>query len=153
MVGLVVVSHSATLAQGVVELAAQMGGDNVPLEPAGGADGGLGTDLEMIQGAIGRVRSAGADDVLVLVDLGSAVTTAEMAAELHAMEDPEASEHVRLTSAPLVEGAVVAAALAGAGAGLDEVAAAARDPLADKREHIDDGGSDGGSGEGPGAGG
>ena len=36
MVGVVIVSHSAALADGVVELAREMGGEEVAIEPAGG---------------------------------------------------------------------------------------------------------------------
>src|SRR5919112_610425 len=76
-VGLVVVSHSAKVAEGVVELAAQMAAE-VRIRAAGGtADGGIGTDATLIAEAI-----AAADDgegVLVLVDLGSAVLSAQLA--------------------------------------------------------------------------
>ena len=36
MVGIVVVSHSEAIAEGIVELARQMGGEDLALEPAGG---------------------------------------------------------------------------------------------------------------------
>src|SRR5919112_4288073 len=101
MVGLVIVSHSASLADGVVELAREMGGDEVPIEAAGGLeDGTLGTDAVRVMDAIGRARSP--DGVLVLMDLGSALLSAEMAAE---MVDPDGGP-VLLCGAPLVEGAV-----------------------------------------------
>jgi dihydroxyacetone kinase DhaKLM complex PTS-EIIA-like component DhaM len=77
VVGLVIVSHSATLAAGVVELARQMGGEDVAIEPAGGmADppGEIGTDMELVLRAIGAAASP--DGVLVLMDLGSAVMSA-----------------------------------------------------------------------------
>jgi phosphocarrier protein FPr len=125
VVGIVIVSHSAALAGAVVELAGQMGGGAVRIEPAGGmADGEIGTDLELVRAAI--ARAAGPDGVLVLMDLGSAVMTAEMAAELAAAES---DARVLLCEAPLVEGAVAAAARAGAGAPLDEVADEARSAL------------------------
>ena len=81
MIGLVVVSHSAALAQGVVELARQMGGEDVAIEAAGGmADppGEIGTDMVVVMEAIERAKSP--DGVIVLMDLGSAVMSAEMAA-------------------------------------------------------------------------
>ena len=121
MVGIVIVSHSAKLAAGVVELARQMGGDEVAIEPAGGmADppGEIGTDMAVVMAAIERAASP--DGVLVLMDLGSAVMSAEMAAEM--IEGTE----VLLCEAPLVEGAVAAAARAGTGAALQEVATEAR---------------------------
>lgn len=124
MVGLVIVSHSAALAAGVIELAREMGGGEVKIEAAGGMEGGqIGTDAELVREAIERARSP--DGVLVLMDLGSAVMSAEMAAE---MAEPDGGA-VLLSEAPLVEGAVAAAALAGAGASLEEVAREARGAL------------------------
>jgi multiphosphoryl transfer protein len=126
VVGIVIVSHSAGLADGVVELARQMGGEELALEAAGGMeDGEIGTDAERVKAAIERARSD--DGVLVLMDLGSAVMSAEMAAEMVAMED--ADLRVVLSEAPLVEGAVAAAARARGGSPLDEVAAEARAAL------------------------
>jgi phosphocarrier protein FPr len=126
VVGIVIVSHSAGLADGVVELARQMGGEELALEAAGGMeDGEIGTDAERVKAAIERARSD--DGVLVLMDLGSAVMSAEMAAEMVAMED--ADVRVVLSEAPLVEGAVAAAARARGGSTLDEVAAEARAAL------------------------
>ena len=55
MVGLVVVSHSATLAQGVAELVRGLPGPVVALAVAGGLDlrdRPLGTDAYLVQGAI-----------------------------------------------------------------------------------------------------
>ena len=119
MVGIVVVSHSAELARGVVELARQMGGEEVRVEEAGGMDdGSIGTDAARVQAAIERAMSD--DGVLVLMDLGSALMSAEMAVELM-----EGDGRVVLSEAPLVEGAVAAAAAARGGASLDEVRAEA----------------------------
>ncbi len=117
MVGIVVVSHSAELARGVVELAGQMAGEEVAIEAAGGtADGGLGTDAGLVADAIARAdRGAG---VLVLGDLGSAFLTARAV-----LDDDD--EGVRLADAPLVEGAVAAAVIASTGAGLADVTQAA----------------------------
>jgi phosphoenolpyruvate-protein phosphotransferase/dihydroxyacetone kinase phosphotransfer subunit len=124
VVGLVIVSHSAALADGVVELARQMGGEEVAIESAGGMeDGAIGTDAERVRLAVERARSP--DGVLVLMDLGSAVMSAEMAAE---MVDQDGGP-VLLCGAPLVEGAVAAAALARTGAALDDVAREARGAL------------------------
>ena len=68
MVGLVIVSHSAALADGVAELAREMGGDQVAIEAAGGMeDGEIGTDAERVRAAVEKVRSP--DGVLVLMDL------------------------------------------------------------------------------------
>ena len=130
MVGLVVVSHSASLADGVVELAREMGGEEVKIEAAGGMDdGSVGTDATRVQAAIERALSD--EGVLVLMDLGSALMSAEMATEM--VED---GSRVLLSEAPLVEGAVAAAASAKGGASLEEVAAEARGALAMKRSQL-----------------
>jgi multiphosphoryl transfer protein len=131
-VGLVIVSHSAKLAEGVVELAREMGGEDVAIEAAGGmADppGAMGTDAELVMGAIERAASD--DGVLVLMDLGSALMSAEMAVEMGGGET-----RVVLAAAPLVEGAVAAAAAARGGLGLDDVAAEARGALRAKVEQL-----------------
>jgi dihydroxyacetone kinase phosphotransfer subunit len=131
VVGLVVVSHSAALAEGVVELARQMGDGQVRIEAAGGMeDGEIGTDAERVRAAVERVRSP--DGVLVLMDLGSALMSAEMAVE---MSDPEGGP-ILLSEAPLVEGAVAAAARAAGGATLQEVAREARGALRMKSAHL-----------------
>jgi phosphocarrier protein FPr len=130
VIGLVLVCHSARLAAGVVELAAQMGGPELRIAPAGGLDqpgDPLGTDATRVVRAIEEVWSA--DGVLVLMDLGSAVLSAEMALDLL----PRARrDRVVLTAAPFVEGAVAAAVAAGLGGSLETVAAEARGGLAAK---------------------
>ena len=135
MVGLVIVSHSARLAEGVVELAREMGGDEVPIEAAGGLDdpeGAIGTDAMRVMAAIERADAAG-DGALVLMDLGSAVLSAETALDF--LPDDQ-RERVLLCEAPLVEGAVAAAAAARAGGSLAEVAEEARLGLAGKQAHL-----------------
>ena len=132
MVGIVVVSHSDALAQGVVTLAREMGPHPPPLEAAGGTDepGVLGTDAQRVRAAIERAMSD--DGVLVLMDLGSALMSAEFAIEL--LDDPPGK--VLLSEAPLVEGAVAAAVSASGGASLEEVAAEARGALAMKTSQL-----------------
>ena len=135
MIGLVIVSHSARLAEGVVELAREMGGDEVPIEAAGGLDdpeGAIGTDAMRVMAAIERADAAG-DGALVLMDLGSAVLSAETALDF--LPDDQ-RERVLLCEAPLVEGAVAAAAAARAGGSLAEVAEEARLGLAGKQAHL-----------------
>jgi phosphocarrier protein FPr len=133
VVGLVIVTHSATLADGVAEVARGMGAD-VPIELAGGVDApdpALGTDATRVLEAIERADQG--DGVLVLMDLGSAVLSAEMAVDMLA---PERRERVLLAEAPLVEGAVAAAVTAKLGASLEDVAAEARGSLAAKATHL-----------------
>ena len=120
MVGIVLVSHSAKLVEGLRELVGQLSQGQVPVAIAGGdPQGGLGTSVEKIRDAIQAV--AGPDGTLVLVDLGSAVLSTEAAIDL--LDPPPAGE-VRLSDAPLVEGAVVAVIHAGLGNSLAEVLAA-----------------------------
>ena len=115
-VGLVIVSHSAKLAEGVRELAEQMARD-VTIATAGGTDdGGIGTSLEKISAGIAAVDSG--DGALLLADLGSAVMTAETALEFL---DDEQRARVRLADAPLVEGSVAAAVAAQSGRTLQAV--------------------------------
>ena len=123
LVGIVVVSHSAQIAAGTVELARQMAGDDLRIEWAGGtADGELGTDAVAIMTAI-TAADTGAG-VVVLVDLGSAVLATQTALELLG---PDAAARVRLSGGPLVEGAVVAAVQASVGDDLGAVLAAAEE--------------------------
>lgn len=124
MIGLVLVSHSARLAEGLTELLAQFTQNRVPLRPVGGtADGELGTDALRIQAAIEELLDGPAEEgVLVFVDLGSAVLSTRTALEFLG---EEAAGKVRLSGAPFVEGATAAAVEAMTGAGLDEAAQAA----------------------------
>lgn len=120
-VGVVFVSHSSKIAEGLVDLARQMAPD-VALVAAGGTDeGGIGTSFEKVSAAI--VEADAGAGVVVLCDLGSAILTAETALDFL---DDVVRERVLVVDAPLVEGGV-AAAVAAAGAGsLDGVAEAAR---------------------------
>ena len=134
MVGIVLVSHSAALAESVVELAREMGGPEVAIEAAGGLEApepALGTDAMRVLTAIERADSG--DGVLVLMDLGSAVLSAETALDLLG---EERRGRIVLSDAPLVEGAVAAAVTARAGAPLEQVAAEARSGLAPKSAHL-----------------
>jgi phosphoenolpyruvate-protein phosphotransferase/dihydroxyacetone kinase phosphotransfer subunit len=127
MVGIVIVSHSAKLAEGVYELADQMVQGKVPLAAAGGIDdpeNPIGTDAMKVLEAIQSVYSD--DGVVVLMDLGSALLSTEMALEFL---DPEQSKHVYLTAAPLVEGVMAAAVQASIGGTPKQVIAEARGAL------------------------
>src|SRR3954467_2597793 len=132
MVGLVVVSHSEALAEGVVALAREMGGEELALEAAGGMDepGALGTDAERVRAAIERAMSD--DGVLVLMDLGSALMSTEFAIEML-----EGGGRVLMSEGPLGGGAVAAAGAArGAGGSPEEGAAEARGALAMKASQL-----------------
>ena len=115
MVGIVIVSHSQKLAEGVAELA-QMMAAKALIAPAGGLDdGSTGTSFEKIYEAVEEVYSE--DGVAVLMDMGSAVMTTEMVIE--AMDDRK----IRMMDCPLVEGAVLAAVETAMGIPLEELAA------------------------------
>jgi len=116
-VGLVVVSHSRRLAEGVAELAGQMAPDTTIVPAGGDGDGGLGTDYDAVVGAVADADSGAG--VIVLYDLGSAKMVAEMAVE--EVDDAR----VVVVDAPLVEGAVAAAVAAQGGAAVAKVAMAA----------------------------
>jgi phosphocarrier protein FPr len=133
MIGLVIVSHSAKLAEGVCELARQVAHGKVRIAAAGGTtdpQNPIGTDAFQVVEAIQAVYSE--DGVLVLMDLGSAVLSAETALELLGKDKPR----VRLCAAPLVEGSVAAAGLAAAGASLAEIAIEAENALAGKAAQV-----------------
>ena len=132
-VGLVVVSHSRTLGEAVAELGREvLQGGQVRVEVAAGLDdGSLGTDATAVLAALERAEQG--DGVVVLMDLGSAVLSAELALELL---DDEARERVVLSPAPLVEGLVAACVAAAGGADRAAVAAEARAGLAGKQAHL-----------------
>jgi phosphoenolpyruvate---glycerone phosphotransferase subunit DhaM len=120
MVGIVVVSHSASLARGVAELAGQMAGPDLAIEIAGGGpEGSLGSDEGLVRDAIRRADTG--DGAIVLGDLGSAILTVR-----HVLEH-DGNGHVCLVDAPLVEGAVAAAVAASTGCTHAEAARAAEE--------------------------
>ncbi|MFP7833449.1 dihydroxyacetone kinase phosphoryl donor subunit DhaM [Marisediminicola sp. LYQ134] len=119
-VGLVVVSHSALIAEGIRDLASQMA-STTRIVPAGGTDdGGIGTSFDAVSAAMTDADDG--DGVVVLCDLGSAILTAETALDFL---DDDVRARVRIADAPVVEGAVAAAVAAETGQTLDEVVAAA----------------------------
>jgi dihydroxyacetone kinase phosphotransfer subunit len=119
-VGLVLVSHSARLAEGLRELVEQVAQGRVTVAvAAGGPEDSLGTNAVAIGEA---VESLAAGGVVVLLDLGSAVLSAETALDGLA---PDVRARVRLADAPFVEGAVAAAVEASLGSDLEAVLVAA----------------------------
>ena len=132
--GLVVVSHSRALAEAAVALAAEMvHGSQLRIAVAAGLDATtFGTDATAIVEAITEADDG--NGVVVLMDLGSAVLSAEMALD---MIDPAVRDRVVLCPAPLVEGLVVAAVAAAGGANPAAVAAEAMGSLAAKQSHLD----------------
>ena len=134
MVSIVIVSHSATLAAGVRELALQMVQGQVAIATAGGVDDDehpIGTDPLKVMAAIESVFSE--DGVVVMMDLGSAMLSTETAVELLA---PEQQAHVYLCPAPLVEGTLAAAVQASIGASASQVMQEAQGALAMKLRQL-----------------
>ncbi len=122
-VGIVVVSHSPDVARGTADMVRQMVGEEVKVAWCGGdPGGGLGTNVEAILRAIEEAWSE--RGVAILVDLGGAETNSEMAVEM--LPEMRRSKVV-ICNAPLVEGAVVAAAEASAGSSLEQVRQAAEE--------------------------
>jgi dihydroxyacetone kinase phosphotransfer subunit len=118
MVSLLIVSHSSQLAAGVKEFTEQVAGGLIKIGAAGGAvDGSLGTNIDQIRATFQEIVTP--EGVLILVDLGSAVMSVQMALE----EFPDICAII--SDAPLVEGAYLAASEAAAGATLEETAAVA----------------------------
>ncbi len=132
MIGIVVVSHSPKLAEAAFELAREMVPDTAPRVAlaAGTGDGLTGTDATRVAAAIAEVASP--EGVLVLMDLGSAVLSAELAIEFAG----DVGGEVRLSSAPIVEGLLAAFVRAAGGASLDEVDHEARNALAGKESQL-----------------
>ena len=133
-VGLVLVSHSAQLAEGAADLARAMAGEEVRIVAAGGMappETALGTDAVRVAAAIEEAWSE--RGVLVLMDLGSALLSAEMALELLPEEH---RKRVLLSAAPLVEGAVAAAVTSRLGEPIERVASEATSSLDAKRAQV-----------------
>ena len=121
-VSLAIVSHSATLATGLAELVSRSAADVRVTAVGGGSDGSLGVDVGRVTEVLRSLAEHG--PVVVLADLGSSVLAARIAIE---SLEGAASGRVRIADAPLVEGAVAAAACASSGAALADVVGAAED--------------------------
>lgn len=125
MIHLVIVSHSRQLALGLADLARQMAPPDLILSAVGGVQDvhgqvHLGTDAAALVTAVEAHPQAGG--ILILVDLGSAVLSAETALDLL---PPDVAARCIISNAPLVEGTIIAAIEAGLGRSLDEINAAA----------------------------
>ncbi|MGN0894224.1 MAG: dihydroxyacetone kinase phosphoryl donor subunit DhaM [Succinivibrio sp.] len=126
MIGIVVVSHSQKVAEGICDMVEQIsasGEHKLPIIAAGGnAEGKLGTDPKKILNAI--KQSDEGEGVVVVCDLGSGVISSQAAISM--LEEPLKSR-VRIADAPILEGAVGAAveAASDAHSSLEAVIAAA----------------------------
>ena len=101
-IGVVIVSHSEYIANGLKDLVNEMNDDTVPVIAAGTADGGrIGTSAIRIQNAIESLEDC--DHILIYADLGSSVLSAETAIDI---VDEDLAEKVQIVDAPIVEGAL-----------------------------------------------
>lgn len=141
--GLVLVSHSASLAAGLADLAGQMAPD-VLIQPAGGtSDGRLGTGYDVVEAAVEELLGAGCSGVVVLADLGSARMTAESVLDM--ADDPR----LVLAAGAFVEGAVAAAVAAQTGADAAAVARTVADTTRQLAAELADDGDGVGAAEAP----
>jgi dihydroxyacetone kinase phosphotransfer subunit len=149
VIGIVVVSHSRALAEAAVALAKEMvpdAGKQPTIAVAAGLDEAtFGTDASAVSAAIEAADSP--DGVLVVMDLGSAVLSADMAKEFL---DADVAARVRMSSAPFVEGLLAAVVTASTGASMDAVVREADAALLPKAQQVgDDAGEHGAPGSGP----
>ena len=122
-VAILIVSHSADVARGTAEMARQMAGQDVVIAWTGGNPaGGLGTNLAAIAEQLEAIWRP--DGIAILVDVGGAETNSEMAVE---ELSPKQAARVQICQAPLVEGAIMAAAEAASGGTLEQVCQAAEE--------------------------
>ena len=132
MIHLILVSHHPDIARGIAALAAQMSAAPETIHTAAGiddADNPVGTDAVRIMQTL--LEADNPDGILILVDLGSAILSAQTALDL--LDDPALAARCRISAAPLVEGAISAAAAASSGADLETVAREATQALAAKQ--------------------
>ncbi|AXO18310.1 TPA: PTS-dependent dihydroxyacetone kinase phosphotransferase subunit DhaM [Providencia stuartii] len=137
MIGLIIVSHSKLLADGLHQLAAQMQNkQKCHIITAAGVDDEthpIGTDAVKVMEAIESLSDA--EHIILLMDLGSALLSAETALDLI---DPDLAEKVHLCSAPLVEGAIAITAATSGGASIDEILNEAQQALQAKQQQLND---------------
>ena len=132
MIHLILVSHHPDIARGIAALAAQMSAAPETILTAAGiddADNPVGTDAVRIMQTL--LEADNPDGILILVDLGSAILSAQTALDL--LDDPALVARCRISAAPLVEGAISAAVAASSGADLETVAREATQALAAKQ--------------------
>ena len=124
MVGIVIVSHSWKIAEGVCDLAREMAHGHEGIIPAGGLDdGSTGTDAQRIADAI--VEADTGEGVVILADIGSAIMSAESAIEI--LEDEGRGINAVIADAPIVEGSVCAVVEAAGGGSIESVLSAAEE--------------------------
>ncbi|MDG2764774.1 dihydroxyacetone kinase phosphoryl donor subunit DhaM [Vibrio parahaemolyticus] len=116
MVGIVIVSHSNKISDGIVDMCREMAGkDQIIISAGGMEDGSIGTDAVRIANAIENANTG--DGVLVLADLGSAILSTEMAMDI--LNDNSINIEIKIADAPIVEGAIASSIEAYLGGNLE----------------------------------
>lgn len=110
-IGIIVVSHSKNIAQGVVDLISEVAKDVSITYVGGTEDGEIGTSFDQVQQI---VEQNDKKTLLAFFDLGSAKMNLELVADF-------SEKNIIINSVPVVEGAYTAAALLQAGADLDSI--------------------------------
>lgn len=110
-IGIIVVSHSKNIAQGVVDLISEVAKDVSITYVGGTEDGEIGTSFDQVQQI---VEQNDKKTLLAFFDLGSAKMNLELVADF-------SEKNIIISSVPVVEGAYTAAALLQAGADLDSI--------------------------------
>lgn len=110
-IGIILVSHSKSLAQGIADLISEVA-KNIPFTYVGGTqEGEIGTSFEQVQQI---VEQNTAHELLAFYDLGSARMNIELVADL-------TDKHIIIQNVPVVEGTYTAAALLQAGANKETI--------------------------------
>lgn len=110
-VGIVVISHSKNIAQGVIDLISEVAKDVSITYVGGTEDGGIGTSFDQVQAVVDQNDK---DTLLGFFDLGSAKMNLELVADF-------SDKEIIINSVPIVEGSYAAAALLQAGSDLDSI--------------------------------
>lgn len=109
--GIVIVSHSSHIAQGIYDLVQEVAKDVAITFVGGDEEGGIGTSFESASEAM---ESNTAEKLLAFYDLGSAKMNLEVASDFSTKE-------IEIFDVPVVEGTYTAAALLQAGVDLGAI--------------------------------
>lgn len=122
MVGIILVSHSSKIVEGLLEMIKEMvnvdsESENLLLKTAGGTeDGRLGTSAITISEKIEECSDC--SDIFIFCDMGSAFLSAEMAKELC---EPDIERKIKIIRVPLIDGAFCASIQASIGKNGEEI--------------------------------
>lgn len=123
MIGLVIVSHSNKIAEGIVDLCYEMAGKDLNIIPAGGtSDGRIGTDPILIKDSIEKAYDG--DGVAILADIGSSIMSSELAMEM--LED-DIKKKTCILDTPIVEGSIAVSVQASISKDMEDIKRAAEE--------------------------